>query len=76
MNDRKTLKRLCSFAGDLCDAANEEGYDSAAYKAVLEKICKTSAKIDRRQRRKEWFSHCVIFVLVIVLMWLILQISC
>ena len=76
MNDRKFQKRMIFLINKLCDQAKSEPHNPDAYNKVLIEVREIDAKFDRSRCRVPWFCWCFTLLLLFLLFWLIVSISC
>jgi len=69
MTDHQYLELMLAFTRKLADAANDQGLESDAYKAVLTEIAITAIRFNRSRRRQAWYRLASIVLLLCVLAW-------
>lgn len=71
MTNRQFLKRLISLTNKLGNSADEYGYRSDEYNAVLEEIHETGARFNRHMDLWHWLTKASIVLLLCLLAWIV-----
>jgi len=71
MTDRKYLKEMLHLTVKLTDAANNFGYESDEYNAVLNQVFVSAARFNDSRRRRSWFVTFSLCVLICLLAWIV-----